>query len=83
MHKNFLFDLDQTLLNFHASEKKALGIVLTENGLSYSEEIYRDFKSYNKSLWLQLEKGTITRPELRGFFMCSRSVRAIHPLLIL
>lgn len=27
-HCNFLFDLDQTLLDFHASEHKALGIVL-------------------------------------------------------
>ena len=26
MHHNFLFDLDQTLLNFHASEEKALEI---------------------------------------------------------
>ena len=64
MHRNFLFDLDQTLLDFHASEYKALGIVLTRNGLSFSDEIYRAFKAYNKSLWLELEKGTITRTEL-------------------
>ncbi len=64
MHHNFLFDLDQTLLDFHASEHKALGIVLGSNGLSYSDEIYRAFKEYNKSLWLELEKGTITRTEL-------------------
>ena len=41
MHHNFLFDLDQTLLDFHASEYKALGIVLTRNGLSFSDEIYQ------------------------------------------
>ena len=64
MHHNFLFDLDQTLLDFHASEYKALGIVLTANGLSFSDEIYRAFKEYNQSLWLELEKGTITRTEL-------------------
>ncbi len=64
MHRNFLFDLDQTLLDFHASEYKALGIVLRRNGLSFSDEIYRAFKAYNKSLWLELEKGTITRTEL-------------------
>ena len=56
MHHNFLFDLDQTLLDFHASEYKALGIVLTANGLSFSDEIYQAFKAYNKSLWLELEK---------------------------
>ncbi len=64
MHHNFLFDLDQTLLDFHASEHKALGIVLKANGLSFSEKIYQAFKDYNKSLWLELEKGTITRTEL-------------------
>ena len=64
MHHNFLFDLDQTLLDFHASEYKALRIVLTQNGLSFSEGIYQAFKAYNKSLWLELEKGTITRTEL-------------------
>ena len=64
MHRNFLFDLDQTLLDFHASEYKALGIVLTRNGLSFSDEIYQAFKAYNKALWLELEKGTITRAEL-------------------
>ena len=64
MHHNFLFDLDQTLLDFHASEYKALGIVLNSNGLSFSDEIYQAFKEYNKSLWLELEKGNITRPEL-------------------
>ena len=64
MHHNFLFDLDQTLLDFHASEYKALGIVLRANGLSFSDEIYRAFKAYNKSLWLELEKGTISRTEL-------------------
>lgn len=31
MYKNFLFDLDQALLDFHASEYKALGIVLAES----------------------------------------------------
>lgn len=54
MHHNFLFDLDQTLLNFHASEYKALGIVLRENGLIFSDDIYDKFKVCNKSLWLEL-----------------------------
>ena len=54
MHSNFLFDLDQTLLNFHASEHKALKIVLEANGLLFSDEIYKAFMEYNKSLWLEL-----------------------------
>ena len=62
--KNFLFDLDQTLLDFNASERIALEIVLSAGGLSFSEEIYNAFKTYNKALWLELEKGTISRTEL-------------------
>ena len=64
MHNNFLFDLDQTLLDFHASEKKALEIIVTKLGFRFSDDVYFHFKEYNKSLWLKLEKGTISRTEL-------------------
>ena len=64
MHHNFLFDLDMTLLDFHASERKALEIVATECGLKFTEDCYNHFKAYNKALWLEIEKGTITRTEL-------------------
>ncbi len=86
MHHNFLFDLDQTLLDFHASEHKALHIVLTRNGLSFSEEIYQAFKAYNKSLWLELEKGTISRTELFTkrfldvFSRCEGDASGLDPL---
>lgn len=86
MHHNFLFDLDQTLLDFHASEYKALGIVLEANGLSFSDEIYQAFKECNKTLWLELEKGNITRPELFTkrfryiFEKCEGDSTAIDPL---
>ncbi len=64
MRHDLLFDLDQTLLDFHATERKALGIVLRAHGLMFSDEIYREFKAFNKALWLELEKGTVTREEL-------------------
>ena len=88
MHNNFLFDLDQTLLDFHASEYKALGIVLESNGLSFSEEIYQAFKDYNKALWLELEKGNITRQELFVkrfqyiFSKCEGDASALDPMKI-
>lgn len=88
MHRNFLFDLDQTLLDFHASEYKALGIVLTANGLSLTEEIYQAFKAYNKSLWLELEKGEITRKDLfirrfRDVFQrCNGDPSGLDPLAV-
>ena len=88
MHRNFIFDLDQTLLDFHASEQKALGIVLNKNGLSFSDEIYSAFKENNKSLWLELEKGTITREELfikrfqNVFKQCDGDSTNLDPLTI-
>lgn len=88
MHYNFLFDLDQTLLDFHASEYKALGIVLRANGLSFSDEIYGAFKAYNKSLWLELEKGNISRTELftkrflNVFSRCEGDASELDPLRV-
>ena len=88
MHHNFLFDLDQTLLDFHASEYKALGIVLRANGLSFSDEIYRAFKAYNQSLWLELEKGNISRTELFSkrfmdvFSRCEGDASGLSPLKV-
>jgi len=88
MHHNFLFDLDQTLLDFHASEYKALGIVLQKNGFPFSDGIYQAFKAYNKSLWLELEKGTMTRTELftkrfQDIFMrCGGNTTGADPLQV-
>ena len=88
MRHNFLFDLDQTLLDFHASEYKALGIVLRASGLSFSDEIYRAFKAYNQSLWLELEKGRISRTELFTkrfqdiFTRCEGEAAGLDPLKV-
>ena len=64
MHHNLLFDLDETLLDFHASERIALKTVTEANGLSFTEERYGYFRQINKSLWLEFEKGNISKPEL-------------------
>ena len=88
MHHNFLFDLDQTLLDFHASERRGLEIVLRKNGLPFSDGIYRDFEAYNKSLWLELEKGLVSREELyvkrfqAVFSQCGRAVTEADALKI-
>ncbi len=64
MHRDLLFDLDQTLLDFHASEKLALKAVLEAQGLEFSQQRYDAFKQINKSLWLDFEKGEITKLQL-------------------
>ena len=74
MHYNFLFDLDQTLLDFHASEYKALGIVLTRQTGSHSQmrSIRLSKHTINPSGW-NLKKGTLQGQSFlrRGFWMFS------------
>ena len=48
MHHNLLFDLDQTLLDFHASEHIALKMIMERNHLVFKEEYYHFFKQVNK-----------------------------------
>lgn len=64
MHHNLLFDLDQTLLDFHASEHLALKNILERNDQVFTEERYNYFKQINKALWLEFEKGDISKAEL-------------------
>ncbi len=64
MHRNLLFDLDQTLLDFHASEHVALKTVMEMNSQVFTEERYDSFKQINKRLWLEFEKGMISKAEL-------------------
>lgn len=64
IHRNLLFDLDQTLLDFHASERIALKTVMQQNDVVFTQQRYDSFKQINKSLWLDFEKGAISKPEL-------------------
>ncbi len=64
MHYNLLFDLDQTLLDFHASEHSALKTVMEREHQVFTEEKYIFFKQVNKKLWLEFEKGIITKDDL-------------------
>lgn len=64
MHRNILFDLDQTLLDFHATEHLALKVIIEQNGQVFTEALYDFFKQTNKNLWLEYEKKVISRSEL-------------------
>lgn len=64
MHRNLLFDLDQTLLDFHTSEHIALKTIMEMNSQVFTEERYDSFKQINKKLWLEFEKGMISKAEL-------------------
>ncbi|MDW0109554.1 YjjG family noncanonical pyrimidine nucleotidase [Sporosarcina aquimarina] len=65
MYDVFLFDLDDTLLEFNTSEQNAFRNAFTEAGLTEGLDTYRaEYRAISKVLWRQLEEGTTTMEEL-------------------
>lgn len=60
-----LFDADDTLLDFHKDERQALIKALTHYGVPVTEENIQIYSDINQGMWRQLEKGEITKPELK------------------
>lgn len=66
MYKLVILDADGTLFDYEMAEKYALNEAFRE--FSYSEdteEICNRYREINLGLWLELEKGSITKEELR------------------
>ncbi len=61
MRKAILFDLDETLFDFHRSEKEALEKTLISFGITPNDEMTKYYSQVNDSQWKLLEKGEITR----------------------
>lgn len=64
MIKTVLFDLDDTILDFHLSEKKAIARTFIDLGIPPDEALLRRYSEINASRWKLLEKGEITRQEV-------------------
>lgn len=64
-YHTILFDADGTLLDFERSEYDALDDVLTAVGLPTTAENHRIYSAANDEQWKLLEKGLVTRAELR------------------
>lgn len=64
MLKTVLFDLDDTLLDFKASEKLALAQTLHEMGLQPTEDILSRYHEINRLQWEMLERGETTREQV-------------------
>lgn len=60
-----LFDADNTLLNFDKDEDNALRKVLAEYGVPVTEENISIYVNINTGMWKALERGEITKPELK------------------
>ncbi len=60
-----LFDADNTLLDFHKDEHQALVRVLEIYGVPVTKENLETYSEINQGMWKQLEKGEITKAELK------------------
>ena len=61
----FLFDLDDTLLDFRASEKLSFERAMTSLSLQLSEDIFHTYQTENRNLWKLFEEGKTTKNELK------------------
>ena len=59
-----LFDLDETLFDFHKAEAIALSKTLTQLGVEASQENIALYSTINKKHWEMLEEGRITRAQV-------------------
>ncbi len=65
MIKTILWDVDGTLLNFHAAEREAIRKCFETFALGpCSDEMLERYSALNDSYWKKLERGEITKAEL-------------------
>ena len=65
MIRNELFDLDDTLFDFHKAEKIALTKTLVHFGIDPTEETLALYSTINAAHWKRLELGKISREEVK------------------
>ena len=67
MKNIFLVDVDDTILDFHASSAAALRYAFSKNAIEWTEELASLYQIFNDSLWRGLEEKKITRAEILSF----------------
>lgn len=60
-YQTLLFDIDDTLLDFGASEEASLALMFKHFGLSLTDEIKERYEVINQNLWRQFERQEIDR----------------------
>ena len=65
-----LFDLDDTLLDFKHAEQAAIEQTLLRLGICPKQETLRRYSEINKAQWMLLEKGELSRAELKVRRFC-------------
>lgn len=60
-YTTLLFDLDDTILDFTKGEQIALTLLFEEMNVENVQDIIDEYVVLNKSLWKEIEKGTLNR----------------------
>jgi YjjG family noncanonical pyrimidine nucleotidase len=61
----FLFDLDDTLLDFRASEKLSFERSLKSLSVPVTDALFASYQAENRALWKLFEEGKTTKDELK------------------
>lgn len=77
-YSTLLFDIDDTLLDFHTAQKSAFKELLNHFNVPFTQESYERYNVLNKSLWHQYEKGQMKRE----YVLTERFVQFFKPLNI-
>jgi 2-haloacid dehalogenase len=65
-HRLFLLDLDDTLLDFKASERETFAHVLQSLGFDQPlDAVFRDYQAINLDLWRRFEQGAVSKEFLK------------------
>ena len=62
--KKIMFDLDDTILDFHTAERHALKAAFDKLGIAADDELLTRYSEINAFCWQQLELGKMTREEV-------------------
>lgn len=62
--KTILLDIDGTVMDFHAGQRKAFFASAAETGEKADEDVYLTFDEVNKSYWKKFERGEIAKEVL-------------------
>ena len=66
MKKILLIDLDNTLIDFNECARHSIMNAFEKLGFDYSPVVFDTFIEENVKIWKRLERGEITKPQLRA-----------------
>ena len=64
--KIVLLDLDNTLIDFNECARHSIIKSFEKHGFTYTEDVFTTFITENVKIWKRLEKGEITKADLRA-----------------